>query len=293
MAETITPKPVLESSRLIDREMFWAAHKGDMPKVLELLEKGARAQYIEASDPLEAALEMGQLDIARIFLERGADPNKLTIRRTCLLLDNFRQERIGSMRLLLDHGADVNWLDELKANVLHHMCWSKDEDPTEAAQLLVDRGVNLEQKDSVGCTPLHSSARTGKTKMVDFLIGVGSNIHALDDKMQTPLHTAATNDNVEVVFKLIGAGCGVHALDVEGKTPLHWAAQKNQAQTMVALLAHGANPDCKDLGGKTPRDWAQTLFNFDALACLDAVRARSQIDAMFEGLRPLATFAPN
>ncbi len=63
---------------------------------------------------------------------------------------------------------------------------------TEAiVQLLLDKGANIEAKDTDGWTPLMSAAVNGHEAVVQLLLGKGANIEAKDEDGWTPLLLAA------------------------------------------------------------------------------------------------------
>jgi len=56
-----------------------------------------------------------------------------------------------TVRLLLDHGADIKHKDEHGQTPLHCIAMNEHE---AVVRLLLDRGADTEQKDELGWTPL-------------------------------------------------------------------------------------------------------------------------------------------
>lgn len=59
-----------------------------------------------------------------------------------------------------------------------------------AAQLLVDRGADVDAKAADGNSPLHMAAREGDLPCAEFLIGAGADPCGLNSQSQTPLDLA-------------------------------------------------------------------------------------------------------
>ena len=59
-------------------------------------------------------------------------------------------------------------------------------------EFLVDKGANLDARDSEGLTALHISAKLGFPQTVLYLVvKAGANVEAKDNNLLSPLHLAA------------------------------------------------------------------------------------------------------
>lgn len=87
------------------------------------------------------------------------------------------------------------------------------------------------------------------------LIKAGIQVNQADDKGETPLHSAAENDARTVVQLLLDHGAEVNAADHQGNTPLHWAAMNGHVAVVEMLLISGAAINRKDLFGWTALHW--------------------------------------
>ena len=60
---------------------------------------------------------------------------------------------------------------------------------------LIEAGANLHQKtkDSIGLTPIHLAAQSGKIEIVRFLVRSGAEVDAKDNLGKTPLKYATSN----------------------------------------------------------------------------------------------------
>jgi ankyrin repeat protein len=123
------------------------------------IRNGQRATWLNepgATSFLRAAL-CGDIEVMRLLLAHGADPNIATDDHTTPLMaaagvgysdgfihDRSVEETIAAMKLILDLGADVNAANEQGLTALHGAAHKA---ALEEIQLLVDRGGNLAAKD--------------------------------------------------------------------------------------------------------------------------------------------------
>ncbi|MED6156343.1 hypothetical protein PIB30_013620 [Stylosanthes scabra] len=98
----------------------------------------------------------------------------------------------------------------------------------ECAQLLLDRGANLEAKDEDGALPLHDACAGGYTEIVQLLFNRAG--------------------DAEIIKRML------ESVDSEGDTPLHHAARGEHVDVIRLLLSHGASPTKQNLYGKTPAE---------------------------------------
>ena len=88
--------------------------------------------------------------------------------------------------------------------------------------------MNAKEK-SWGKTPLHFVSQFGPEPMADLLLEKGANINARDDLKLTPLHYAALSGQKGIAERLIAKGADVKAEGLDpftrqpGITPIHLA----------------------------------------------------------------------
>jgi len=95
---------------------------------------------------------------------------------------------------------------------------------TQMAELLIDKGADVNAKDYNGWTSLHWAARLGSKDIVEFLIVRGADINAKNNKSFTPLHCAALWGYKDAVEFLIAKGADINAKNKYGHTPLSLVA---------------------------------------------------------------------
>ena len=81
----------------------------------------------------------------------------------------------------------------------------------EIMKALLDHGLNPDQKDKDGWTPLHLAAVEGKIKMIEFLIAQGLDKDARNMKGETAYHVALSAEAIEAADFLKKAGADTSA----------------------------------------------------------------------------------
>ncbi len=74
------------------------------------------------------------------------------------------------------------------------LLWAALADQAEAAELLIQRGADVNAAAADGATPLHAAAFLGNEKTVEALVQSGANINATNLRGQTPLDNATVNE---------------------------------------------------------------------------------------------------
>lgn len=78
----------------------------------------------------------------------------------------------------------------------------------------------------------------------------GVDLNQMDEYGFTPLIEAAIVDNTDIVKLLLEHGADVNLPDMTGGTALHWAAENNNMVLCELLLKHGANPNAYTFAGQ-------------------------------------------
>lgn len=126
--------------------------------------------------PLWYAISRGQnLPLARHLLQRGSNPNH------CLWAAAFRDD-LAAVTLLLDHGADVDPVTEDETPFLSAVKGSH----FLAAEALLERGADVNFRDSKGMTAIHYMLKKSSDKRhFQMLLRHGVRGDAKNDKGDT------------------------------------------------------------------------------------------------------------
>ena len=181
----------------------------------------------------EKPVENPVADLALAFQKRAATDPKLIAER------DARRRAIA--QLLIDANADLDPHDGHGTTALAEALDNNYED---LALLLIHSGANVNTKtgiyfDGAGdITPLHRAA--SNPKVLKALLERGADVNARDSQGDTPLHWAARH-NAESVKLLLEAGADPTIKDKEGRTPGYWSSIEGLAIPAAAEQTHGTN----------------------------------------------------
>ncbi|XP_065573166.1 DNA-binding protein RFXANK-like isoform X2 [Artemia franciscana] len=119
-------------------------------------------------------------------------------------------------------------------------------------------GIDLNEKDVNGLTPLMWAAAHGQAPTLSLLLAKGADPNIKSDTGETALHYGASSGHHEVVRLLLQTKIDVDPVDEAGNTPLYFAAIGNYTHTVQELLSHGADLVRKNHFGETPYEVAIT-----------------------------------
>lgn len=77
---------------------------------------------------------------------------------------------------------------------------------SEAIQMMSKTPELVNEKNSIGYTPLHLASRVGNKEIVLFLINQGANVNATDGEGYSPLVSVKANRHQEIVDILVKHG---------------------------------------------------------------------------------------
>jgi len=100
-------------------------------------------------------------------------------------------------------------------------------------------------------SPLITAAAMGKTEAAEILIKGGADLNYQNVDGSTALHTAAAFGNIEVAKILIDSGADLNIQNKDGSTALHTAAFFCRTEIVEDLLKKGADKTIKNKSGKT------------------------------------------
>ncbi|MDH5381919.1 MAG: ankyrin repeat domain-containing protein, partial [Cyclobacteriaceae bacterium] len=97
--------------------------------------------------------------------------------------------RDGMSMLLLEKGAPLSYISRKGETLLHLAC---ENEKTDVARVLINKGLDVNAQDNDGETPMHASVRGGKDNLdiVKLLLDNDADINARNKKGQTVLKRA-------------------------------------------------------------------------------------------------------
>ena len=126
-------------------------------------------------------------------------------------------------------------------------------------RVLLDHGAEVNTRDDKGRTPLHEAADCLRIGQMEFLLSRGADANARDNRGETPLHVALRRGEESHIRVLLDHGAEIDARDVTGETPLHKAAVPPRIEHLMLLVSRGADVSVADNRGRTPLDVLRLL----------------------------------
>ena len=195
-----------------------------------------------------------------VFLECAADGTAREKYDTILLHSACYHGRLEMAQVLLDHDIKVNAKNYRGETALHVVSRSKHnlQEGLHLAQLLLERGGDVNMGNNELWTPLHVASSRGKLDIAQVLLDHGAKANAKDTILRTPLHQVSRGEfesqesGAGVTQLLLEHGADVNALDKHLWTPLHLASHNGRPEIAQMLLDHGAKTDAATDLGETP-----------------------------------------
>ena len=250
--------------------LMFAARQGSLEAAQALVEAGADVNLTDpdGTTALIIAIINGHHDTAAMLTNKGADPNIADSSGMAALYaaadmntlieiygrpaqkPSDRMSALDLMKVLLDHGANVN--AQLKAPTMQRVHTPGDRNLGEgttplmraarngdapAMRLLLDRGADP------------SIAQKNRVTALILAAGLGRGLGVFNDEYSTEAQ------QYEAVQVLLDKHVDVNAANDAGQTPLHFAALSMDS-VVELLVKNGAKLDATDRQGRTPMDMA-------------------------------------
>ena len=203
--------------------------------------------------PIVAALCRNHFQVAELLLELGGRVDIRDARKQTVLhktIDRLNDEVTGAVQLLLKYGADVNAKRDDLWTPLHLAFHVR---KLKAARILLIHAADVNARTSDGQAPLHLLSKREPRQdedegsdVANQLLERGANVNEKDNYNATPLHLASYYRRLEIVRVLLDNGANIDMENDLGKTALQIAimgnghAQGNGVGVARLLLAHGA-----------------------------------------------------
>lgn len=228
----------------VDFDLEFAVRRRDRATVRRLLAYGVeRASLDEA---LSAAAEVAPPAIVRDLLAAGADPEARDFVGFTALLQASGRRQSRVVRVLLEHGAEVNarsgaWLNGAPALLRTPLMVATTSGDLRTVLLLLRAGADPDAADEIGMTALHRAAYSAAPPLVvEALLNHGAAVDPRDTLGRTPLMLAAWQGALAAAEVLVMRGAQLNLRDGEGFTPWMWAVKWGHPAVARMLVEIGA-----------------------------------------------------
>eukprot|EP00977_Amphora_coffeiformis_P001730 scaffold337_cov172-Amphora_coffeaeformis.AAC.4 len=207
-------------------------------KIVEvLLEHGAdpNATMANGATPLHAAVHYKHWETACLLIGYGAKVDATdSIGASPLMRAASIHGDVDMIRLLLFYGADPNVGEPLGKTPLYMALFCGH---LEAAHLLLGHGARTNMPElKKGIPPLVIATQKGHVDMIAMLLEYHADVNATTRAGFTALHWACNEDKLETIQTLLAAGANPHATSNNGITPMMIAVEGRRMKIAALVL---------------------------------------------------------
>lgn len=233
------------------------------------------------------AIERGNTDIVRMFLDAGADPNAIYRMLDSPLNTAIRMGALDLIEILLQKGADPTLKTQVSGGPFHVLSYcraevAKTRNPKrkhdEMEGPLLSTEVEIEAAAAPG-TAVREKVWTF-LKIAKLLHHSKAEIDAFDFTGTTPLIRAILCNNMQYASLLVNLKASPNKRDRIGMTPAHYAAFWGSRILMKKLIKAGMSLIIPDRLNRKPIYWAGLGATSDDLY----ESATGKFDAIFDAL---------
>lgn len=210
--------------------LFIAAAQGDQKLVKKLLDHGADANTLEPES------RASRQSLARSSMGRDS-----------VLIRAAQQGQLEVARLLIEAGADVNHRGFMGKSALYS---AVENGRLNVAAALLEKGANAAQASVAGITPVMEAARSGNFRLIQALLDKGADVNVVErpelgyardsdgSSGMTALMFAARGGHQAAVETLLKAGAQATVTNASGKRAVD-EARDNGYDNIVQLFTSG------------------------------------------------------
>ncbi|XP_057338153.1 putative ankyrin repeat protein RF_0381 [Microplitis mediator] len=262
----------------INQSILYLAVKYRLYRIVEkILQRKVDVNFIyhkksESKTPLLIACENNDLQMAKLLLGNGADPNVGVFSNSNFLYNGYpihKAIKTGNLELieeLINHGVDLNHkykYGRCYYSILRFACGAANN--LKIIKLLVERGADVNSKDNFGLQPVCHVLHPNSREIFKYFIE-SRNLKLGFKSAESILNVGVQlnyQDNVHCLFKLINnlnprdylryQIDGYLINNKNSKRPiLHLAARYNNAACIDILVRNDADVNLKNKYGRTP-----------------------------------------
>ncbi|MDH4120331.1 MAG: ankyrin repeat domain-containing protein [Deltaproteobacteria bacterium] len=280
-------------NRPVDLPVLGPIANGQTAKAKKMLETAdANDQDAEGFTALMYAAQFGNNDLIQFLLSKGAKVNTANDKGMTALMLAVSNKHPETVKILLNAKADINQKNKDGGTALM-LAATKD---ASLVKLLLERGAKLDQEDVDGWTALEFAAVNGQTEAAKLLVSKGIEPGRRDQFQMTPFMRAlAANhpDTAEYFFQTAKPNVNERKAN-DGWTAIMVCAQSGAANSIRYLTKKGAKLDEQNPKGYAPLMIAIANKKWEAaLALLESGADPKAGKTAADDMRPLQLAAYN
>ncbi|XP_017772298.1 PREDICTED: tankyrase [Nicrophorus vespilloides] len=245
-----------------------------------LIKHGANvnANDLWAFTPLHEAASKSRVEVCSLLLSEGADPTQLNCHSKSAidvaptrelqerlayeykghcLLEAARHSDTAKIKKYLGQQDVMNFKHPYTGDTALHVCiTSMYPKKKQLMELLIRKGVGLNEKNKEFLTALHVAADHSHYDLMDYLLRHGAKVNALDGLGQTALHRCARDDNVQACRILMSYSVDPTIVSLQGYTAAQ-VASENVLKILQDPPTGSADVECQLLDAAKSGDLEQ------------------------------------
>ena len=222
----------------------------------------------------------GNIEELDLFLNSLYQNEKLNLVNICLENAILRGD-FNQINLLLNNGANINYISKNNSNNLLHFACQKDN--LKIIDFLLLKGLDINSTNINGNTPLLFAVDRNQKEVVQFLCKRGANVNLKNKEGSTPLIIATQNGFLSIVKILISFNADINEKDNRFFNALTYAIGK--PDILEFFFLHGANAEYKDHEGNSLIHYA--IINGDIQSIQIIINQNINLESNGNGLTPL------
>ncbi|KAJ7059443.1 hypothetical protein C8F01DRAFT_1295268 [Mycena amicta] len=208
--------------------------------------KHFRINIGDYGNALQAASDGGHPDIVRLLLEHGADVNMQGGHDGNALQAASHSGHLDVVRLLLEHGADVNaqgghYGNALRRHYENALQAASAGGHLDVVRLLLEHGADVNTQGGGYRNALQATSAGGHLDVVRLLLEHGADVNTQGGDYRNALQAASTGGHLDVVRLLLEHDADVNAQGGPYGNALQAASDGGHLNIVRLLLEHGAD----------------------------------------------------
>lgn len=274
------------STELLDM----AVRKGNV----ELFEKCVQSGIIPDVYHMYLAMDYGQLGIFKT-LAKTLNVNDIVGYEgnyESLLFVAASSGKLDYVKVLLEHGADMDWRNVNGNNALWIACCNNRIDVVET---LLEAGSDPNTQNNDGVVPLISCAQRGTFEIAEILMNYGAHVNTPNNNGDNPLIIACRTGQAEILELFLSKATEEdlqYCAKIDGFNALFSAAEQDRAECILTLHRYGASVKCRTRPDNQIIPYSNPLHLTALYGCVNAAKVLLDLGADIEaqdlaGMTPL------